>query len=297
MDAKAIRIVWNEERKDWLKTWQPKLRRDVNRLTEQVSRFKQVLPQFAQQAEDVAQPALKSGWQLLRLSWKNKFNPISPEEADAQLSLVKEKFEAWTDFTRRTDISQAIAGVNKKAVAIKRARQAKFKEVEQIFLAHVETQKFQKSVEAKANAMLIHFNEMAKLARKLENYGGEEDMPTLQRLLLIQFVRSTYDFDPEVREAIARFISANPSSSPEDLLKCAIHSVIVETTKSLLKSPRTVVAGVNDPESLIATYLGLAFESLLKSMKEWKNAGVTPATLSIAFFTVQGIDFSVNKKL
>lgn len=102
----ANRIVWSEERKDWLRTWQPKLRRDVNRLTEQVSRFKQALPQFAQQAEDVARPALESGWQLLRLSWKNKLNPLSPEEADTQLSLVKEKFTAWADFTRRSDISQ-----------------------------------------------------------------------------------------------------------------------------------------------------------------------------------------------
>ena len=296
MNAKANRIVWNEERKDWLKTWQPKLRREVNKLTEQVSRFKQELPHFAQQAEDVSQPALESGWQLLRLSWKNKFNPLSPEEADAQLTLVRDKFAAWANFTRRSDISQAITGANKKVIAIKRARQDELRKAEQTFLARVETREFQNSVETMADAMLIQFNEMADMARKLENYGTEEDLPALQRLLLIQFVRSTYDFDHQVRAAITRFISANPSPSPENLLKCAIHNVIVETTKSLLKSPRTVMPGVNDPKSLMATYQGLAFESLLKGMMEWKKSGMTPASLDKGFFTVQGIDFSMDKK-
>ena len=56
MNVKTKRVMWNEEQKDWLKTWQPKLRRDVNRLTEQVSRFKKGLPEFAQEAEKVAQP-------------------------------------------------------------------------------------------------------------------------------------------------------------------------------------------------------------------------------------------------
>jgi hypothetical protein len=295
MNAKANRIVWSEERKDWLKTWQPKLRRDVNRLTEQVSRCKQALPQFAQQAEDVARPALESGWQLLRLSWKNKFNPLSPEEAETQLSLVKEKFAVWTDFTRRSDISQAIAEVNKKVVAIKRARQEELRKAEQIFLARIETLEFQKSVEAMAAAALDQFKEMAEMARELEKYGTEEDLPVLQRLLLVQFVRSTYDFDSQIREAVSRFLSANPSPSPEDLLKCAIRSVIVETTKSFLKKgPRTLMPGVNDPKSLIATYQGLAFESLLNGMKEWKKDGVTPAALHSGFFTVQGIDFSMG---
>ena len=49
--------------------------------------------------------------------------------------------------------------------------------------------------------------------------GNADDLPILERLLLVLFVRSTYDFDPQVRETVARLLAANPSTSPEDLLK------------------------------------------------------------------------------
>ena len=293
---KINRVIWNQEKKDWLKTWQPKLRRDVNKLTEQVARFKQALPQFAEQAERAAQAALESGWELLGLSWKNKFNPLSPEEADARLSAVKKEFAAWADFTGRSDISKAIAGVNRKVVGIKQARQQELRKAEQIFLAHVETIEFQKSVASMAAAMLGQFEEMAEMARRLGDYGTEEESPILQRLLLLQFVRSTHDFDPKVREAVARFLSANPSPNPEELLQCAIRSVMVETTKELLKRPRPLIPGLNEPKSLIAIYQGQAFESLLNGMKEWKKDGVILAALDSGFFKVQGVDFSLGAK-
>src|SRR5947208_1195403 len=107
MSTKTKRFIWSEEKKEWLKSWQPKLRRDLNKLTEQVSRFKEALPNFAHEAENAAAPFLQVGWSLLQLSWKNKFNPLSPEEAEVEFGRMNEKSALWRGFVARSDVSEA----------------------------------------------------------------------------------------------------------------------------------------------------------------------------------------------
>lgn len=296
MTEKNSRFIWNEEKKNWLKTWQPKLRRDVNKLTEQVSRFKKALPHFAQEAENAAQPFLESGSLLLRLSWKNKFNPLSPEEAEVEFNKIREKFALWTAFTNRTEVSQTIAEINRKVQTAKREQQTAWKEAERLFLTHINTEEFEKSIQSQAATVTEQLKQMAILAISLASYGHKEDLPVLQRLLLLHFVRSIYDFDPPVKEAVAHFLSENPSAKAADLLMCVIRSVIVERTKSHLQRSRSFIPGFNDPISHIAACRRQVLEDGLKLFKKWKEQGTTPTGINKGHFMVQGYDFSLTAK-
>lgn len=291
-----MRHVWSEERKHWLKGWQPQLRRDLNRLTDQISRFKVALPQFAAQAEQVARPILQSGLQLLRLSWNNKFNPLSPEEAELAFKEFKENFLAWAHFTTRPDVSQAIADVNTAVQDARIEQREAAAQAERQFLQETNTEHFERRLEGISTNFTQHLRDTASLAMGINQYGKAEDLPIIQRLCLVNFVRFCYDCDPRVSEALKRWLESNPAAEPNELLKSALRSVIIETTLGYVRRPRGFVRGLNDPMSRVESYLGQVFTSVSMGMKVWKAEGLTPRNIGKGYFTVQGVDFSLDAK-
>jgi hypothetical protein len=195
-----------------------------------------------------------------------------------------------------TDMRELKRGRDSKNRCIISIKQGTLQQAEQTFLARVNTDEFQKSVRGTVAMIMEHLKDMAAMARSLKSYGNEDDLPVLQRLLLVHFVRATYDFDPPVKETIARFLSTNPSATTEDLLVCVVRSVTIETTKRHLQHPRSFMPGFNDPKSHIVTYLGQVFEGVVDSIGKWQKQGINPTGISKGYFTVQGVDFSLSAK-
>jgi hypothetical protein len=296
MATKHNRFIWSEDKKDWLKTWQPGLRRNVNRFSKQLSLFKQVLPDFAQEAEIAARPYLESGWLLLHLSWKNKFNPLSPESAEAKLSRLNESLASWTDFTSRPDVARAVAGVNAKVQNDKRERQEALRNSEQAFLAYTNSDQFTEDITKMAATVMEKIQTVTAVAMDLSGHGTPEDLPLLERLCLVQYIRMMHEFNPRVREAVAQYLSTNASGTMRDLLSFTLRSVIIETTRGHLQRPDLFVPDVNDAKLRIIVYLGRVGERLVALTKQWKESGVTPVEIDREFFTVQGVDFSLDVK-
>jgi hypothetical protein len=168
-------------------------------------------------------PFLEAGWRLLRLSWKNKFNPLSPDEAEVEFSQIRHKFAIWTNFTNRADVSESIDGVNRLAQAKSQEQRKAARQAEQAFLAYIESDEFARTIQKTAATVTERLNEMAVFARDLGEYGNEDDLPVLRRLLLVvHFMRATYDFDPAVEQAVARFLTTHSSASSEELLTSVI---------------------------------------------------------------------------
>jgi len=296
MSDRRNRVTWSDEKKEWLKTWQPKLRRDANKLTEQVSRFKTSLPQFAEDAERASQPFLESCRLLLQLSWKNKFNPLSSEEAEAEFSKMHEKFLVWVDFMKRPEVSEAISHVNREGRTARRIQHRSLQQAEQAVLAQVEGDEFTCALQKKVASVIEQFHEMAGMVRGLKDYAREEEVPILQRLMLIHFIRFTYDFVPSIKDGIARFLADNASATVEELLGFAIHSVIVEATMRRLRDPQSFMPGVNDPDSLIVGYVGQVFDGTLRAIDGWSERGIAASDIDKSYFTVLGVDFSLSAK-
>ncbi len=114
MTRERERYVWSDEQKASLRRWQPKLRRQLNGTAQQVARFKEHLPDLAEEAATTARPFLEAGAVLVRLNHRNRYNPIPAETAEEELAAVERKYAAWVSFVTRSDVSRAIAQTNRR---------------------------------------------------------------------------------------------------------------------------------------------------------------------------------------
>jgi hypothetical protein len=222
MSEKKERFTWSAQEKDWLKTWQPKLRRDLRKLGEQVKRFEQAIPTLAVEAKEAADPFLTHGWKLLELSWKNKYNQLSREEAESEYKKINEKFDVWAAFVGRKDVSSAVREVNRTVQVNKRDYQKALRDAEDQIRAYACEPAFDKLIQKDVEAVEDGVRMMAQLTMTLKKVGTDQEIPILERLILLAFVRTTYDFNRQKSDAMREILTANPPATTRDLLACTV---------------------------------------------------------------------------
>lgn len=123
--------MWTLEEKRWIKTWKRQVQSKSKWLTEQVNRFQNELPAFADEAAKSAQSYLRTAKALLTLAEganRRTYLPVSPDEAKQLLYGSEDHLLAWSAFSRRPDLQAAIRDANRKIRAQKRALQKQRRE-------------------------------------------------------------------------------------------------------------------------------------------------------------------------
>lgn len=266
------------------------LERKATRVSTQMKRFAEALPDFADAAGEVAQAFIESTKPLVSL-WKarkNKFRPLSPEEANLALENAHRAEEAWKAFNGREDVQRAIRENNRGVRAQQRDFRSSLADARSEALARLEMPEFQTQFHEHVAKALEQALLAADTAIAL-GFGGREHREMLRRLLLVRFVRNTYYDCEELAETLDAFIRRTPSGSMTDVaLEAALNFFRHEISDFDPRRPK-----LGGPYDGIFACIHAAMESLMQSARKWADEGKTPEQIEAGYFTILRHDFSL----
>lgn len=260
--------IWTPEEKATIRTWKPRVRRQRDKLLEQVRRFREYIPAFTDEAAKIAQPFLDEADTLLYLDGRThgrKYQKYSPEETSQKLHDLEKLVDSWVEFSKRPDVGAAISAHNKKATAVKRELLKP------------------KTVEKKAGELL---QDAAKAATMIKSglKGIEEvDPRVLQRLLLICLIKHITWFHQRRRDAIRKLVTADPPPTMMTVLKYALRYVLQDSSRRGISA-----------DHLIALYLSTAADDLISILEECKEKGRPVQEIDKEKFLIYETDYSLK---
>jgi len=285
--------VWDDGEKAWISSWKQEVRGMCTRINNQLVRFQDYLPAYYDEARKVADPYLNLADDLLYLDGRasgRKYQPMSPEEAKVSVNRLPSLFQEWTKFMNRQDITKAIQEKNKKIQKTNRDIKKKEREAKAEVFETLESEEYQKKLKAMIESVINKAGQVIPLSKGILNPVklDKSDKKILQRLLLVHFVRFTYEFHPERQGQLKNFLEEHPEGTLKDIMRQAVYLVI----KSHIKNPSSLSSPQEHIESLFAS----AFESLSLSMSEWKDKNQSIKRIGPGYFTILGEDFSLKAK-
>ncbi|MFA6954313.1 MAG: hypothetical protein WC538_00415 [Thermoanaerobaculia bacterium] len=264
--------------------------RKADRVRIQMKRFAEAVPDFAAAAGEVGQAFIESAKPLVAL-WKarkNKYRPLSPEEATLALENVHRAEEAWDRFMRRKDVQSAVGEVNRGVRAQQRHFRSSVADARNEALARLELPEFRTQFREHVAKTLEQALLAADTAIAL-GFGGREHRELLRRLLLVSFVRNTYDDCEELAETLDAFIRRTPAGSMTDVaLEAALNLFRHEISGFDPRRPK-----LGGPYDGIFACIHAAMESLMQSARKWADEGKTPEQIEAGYFTILRHDFSL----
>lgn len=119
--------AWNDVERAWIRTWQRRVQKMVQRIEADLVIVRRTLPEYAKQAERAASDYLEHGTLLLKLDGRKrgrKFQPISPEKALQLLNSLRDDVVIWRTFVQKRDVVAAAKQRSQEAeTAAKRRHQ------------------------------------------------------------------------------------------------------------------------------------------------------------------------------
>jgi len=280
--------AWTSEEREWVKTWQRDVYRQQREISEQLSRFEDMLPNMAAQASLAARPFMVACRPLLAIDARRggrKHQPVSPEEAKEKLEDAGKGLVEWEAFLDRPEVSEAIEEAN----ADIRTTRLKAREAKRQALERIEQSEFTAAVEAKALDVVNLANYYAQSAQFATGYGTARDLPTLERLFLIQFIRLSFEGDSTKTADMKRFVSSEPKPPLADVVA---HALYLLTKGAVQRWPNVDDADMNP----IGKNISLAQQRLHESIARLMEQGVAPEFTSRREFSICRKDYSTETK-
>ena len=290
--------IWTPEEKQWIKTCEREVRTVYKGLSEQVDRFHSVVPTFADEAAQVAQPFLTTTERLLALAdgaARRKYQPLSPDEAKLMLRDVHVHLSTWSTFMHRPDVQDAIQNANRQIDAQKRAQQKQRREVRAQLDQQLKSPEFARLLDGYTDQVFEESARFVALAQGFPFLGPvstEADRPLLQRLSLVHFIHACTLFSAPVRKALEPYVHRQPTPTLKEVVRYTI-AVVIQDHCSHLLSARSGAGQQISIQDVLIVYLQGAFDGLLNSLEAWKKEGSTIRSVSTDYFTILGVDYSL----
>jgi hypothetical protein len=292
--------IWTQQEKDSVTTWKTEVRKHQNRIAEQTKRFRESVPEYASEAAAVSKPFLDLAQELVTFTegvQRRKYQPFSPETVNEMLNEMRLRLEEWLAFMHGPDVRNAIADANKRIGAQRRAVQKQQRNARKEREELLHSEQFTGILDGHVSYLVKAAADMAALARAMHHsgpFGEEEDVPILERLLLIHFVRSTYESRPANRAALAAFISSTPKPTMEAVLKRAVYLLV----EDLLLNPSELHTLLHTVWVLekVTLYFTVTFQTFWGTIVVWQKEMLTPKSLDHNLFTILGNDYSLESQ-
>lgn len=306
--------IWTQEEKQWIKTWERDVQTQYRRLIEQVERFQKAVPGFLEEAAKTAQPFLAEAEGLLTFAQgaaRRKYQQLSPNEAKQKLSDVHAHLAAWSEFIGRPDVQAAIRDANRQIDAQKRTQQKQRREARAQMDQKFKTPEFAQELDGYVSLLFEETNEMAARLQNLfpayipnrgninfyqKPFDASPDRPILrqrlQRLLVVTFIRTLYQFSSDVRKAIEPFVHRQPAPNLREVARLTLSQAIQDHWNDFLfaTSGSGLRMSIHD---FFMVHLLMVFDGLLQSIGEWRKQGIASLPISSDYFTILGVDYSL----
>jgi hypothetical protein len=132
---------WDDNDRECRRDAVRRVRRQADKLAEQVRRIKAHLPAFAEPAERILRAVTTGLGALTGLNITNrgpKYHPISPEEADRLLDAVPGVFGLWVAFASSPEFATAVREANRHIGQANAQTQQEHKELDALLRARWE---------------------------------------------------------------------------------------------------------------------------------------------------------------
>ncbi len=278
--------IWDEQEKELILSLKSKLRTRCLQLNTQLSRFEESLPAYSEEANNTAKPYLNLADELLSLDGRTagrKYQQMSPEDVRGALKRLEILYQAWVLFTNRADIQEAIRERNRDM----RKEARGFKSAA---LKKIESEEYKNQLEMITDALIVQAGQVVPLSGGFLSPSklDKKDKEILQRLLLVHFVRFSYEFHADRKEQMRKFLEAHPEGTLKDVITHAVYIVI---KSHILKSSPMI-----SPQKHIQSLFLNSFEGLTRSFAEWRDKKQSLKKLDKDYFTILGADFSLTAK-
>jgi len=294
--------VWTDAEKQWVKNHKRRWLAEHKSVTTQLERFAKSLPMLLKEVSEAARPLVTAFDDLLRLDGRvdgKKYQHMSPEEARDKDDALTSHRKELNAFLGRSDVQQAIGNANKIIRELKRAAHAEKERQLNQLEDLIESPWFDDVVDRHFERILRQTAEYGGLAQGIAQLSLPESHPTVddktsERLILVHFVRYTYEFNPERRGAIQTFLAQKLGM--KELVRFAIriclsHGLRTRARDGSLESAQRMGLGPsNEIEILLANAIG----GLGGIMKDWLSKGQQPLVIDKKFFAIQGADYSLE---
>ena len=287
-----------QEKRGWLWSDTDKLPEKLDELERkaknveiQLKRFADALPDLGPEATQVGRAFTEAAKPLITL-WKgrkNKFLPLSPEDATLALARARSAEDAWQKFVAREDVQDAVRGINRNVRAKERGTRNVLADARHQALARLDTPEFRGQLREQLERALEHALLMATTVR---GFGDQQHRAMVRRLGIVHFVRISCEESDERAARVDAFIRQTPSPSTVEVATEAALNLLRDEISTL--DPRRPQFGA--PQSRVMTYMQAAVEGLLHSMLEWVREGKTPEQIGKGYFTVLGHDFTLDAR-
>ena len=264
--------------------------RKAKNVETQIKRFADALPDLAAEATKVGRSFTETARPLIAL-WKgrkNKFLPLSPENAVLVVEDARAAEEEWKKFLAREDVQQAISGINRGVRAKERETRSVLADVRQQMLARFESPEYRLQLRGQVERAL---DQGLGVAMAALGFGAPEQRPLVRRLGVVHFIRITYEESDDRADKLAAFLRRTPPPSPAEVATEAALNLLRDDVASFDPRRRFGVPG-----SIVSTYLQAAIEGLTNSMRAWAKEGKTPDQIAAGYFTVLGHDFTLDAR-
>lgn len=277
--------VWTNEEKMWAKGYSRFLRNRYNFLDTQLARYHKYLPKYKAEVSEILQPFFQVAKALLRVDSRSKghkYQKISAEDAKIFLEKAVNQMKLFSEFTRRSDVSLALAQVNRKLKEkVGELEQALDKKKEDL-LIQLDSGAYDDEIKTTCEFIKITLSSL-EMTRGTE--FTEKEKFLYQTMLMIYFVKTLFYFNETLSGYASELISNKPDISIDEV----VHSVIIKDLRCHLLSKFSSLG----PLLNFGIFL-LPMNTTRIYMEKWIDSGKSIKDITPEALTLQGRDFSNN---
>lgn len=281
MTSKTARgWLWTPEQKAWIKGWQRKLQNQHDNVIQYLRGIERLTPSLLQEANDAAVNYLQACKPLLGLDARvvgRKYQEISFEDANERLGQLAIITREWDQFTNREDVRLQLAS----AIAAERVRA---RQAERQLLELVSSPEFASRLAAQVQG-LIALERV--LILKSQPELDPRDAASLDRLLLVQIVRASYEGIPAVQELVSSFVHQHPAP----LIEAVVRFALLERERYWVQHPSGLA--FRSAASTVARVVHDAGLAVMRTAAQFGRAGTLPRNMPATYFVIHGLDYSV----
>lgn len=262
-------------------------------ISTQVDRFAQSLPDLADEARVISE-RFKSACQPLVALWharKNKFRPISPDEAKAKMEELHRAEQEWSAFVARADVQAAIHRVNRDINSRRQEHRRQVEHQRDVVFRALDDPELKAAIARSVHDLL---DKAADLAVAMSD-GFFTDLHRViaRRFIAVEFVRLSCAGSGRRRPMLLETLGREPSPGMRELVNVAALNMVRDGAASLVCGEPLWLGPPNKAMELI---IGAAFEGLVRAAKKWKADGIAPTDIAPSHFTVQNADCSLESR-